>query len=73
MDMLDAILARRSVRQYTTEPIPEDKLNAILYAGLAAASSKNRRPWEFVVVRDRAMLDALEKELFLMDLAWKLK
>lgn len=59
MDMLDTILARRSVRQYTDEPIPADKLNAILYAGLAAASSKNRRPWEFVVVRDRAMLDKL--------------
>ena len=59
MDMLQTILNRRSVRQYTDEPIPEEKLNAILYAGLAAASSKNRRPWEFVVVRDRAMLDAL--------------
>ena len=59
MDMLQTILNRRSVRQYTDEPIPEKKLNAILYAGLAAASSKNRRPWEFVVVRDRAMLDAL--------------
>lgn len=59
MDMLDTILARRSVRQYTDEAIPEEKLNAILYAGLAAASSKNRRPWEFVLVRDRAMLDAL--------------
>ena len=59
MDMLDTILARRSVRQYTAEPIPEEKLNAILYAGLAAASSKNRRPWEFVVVRDRDMLDKL--------------
>ena len=61
MNMLDTILARRSVRQYTAEPIPEEKLNAILYAGLAAASSKNRRPWEFVVVRDRAMLDKLSE------------
>lgn len=59
MDMLNAILHRRSVRQYTDEPIPEEKLNAILFAGLAAASSKNRRPWEFVVVRDRALLDQL--------------
>ena len=59
MDILQTILNRRSVRQYTDEPIPEEKLNAILYAGLAAASSENRRPWEFVVVRDRAMLDAL--------------
>ena len=59
MDMLDTVLARRSVRQYTEEPIPAEKLNAILYAGLAAASLKNRRPWEFVVVRDREMLHAL--------------
>ena len=59
MEMLDTILSRRSVRQYTDEAIPEEKLNAILYAGLAAASSKNRRPWEFVLVQDRAMLDKL--------------
>lgn len=59
MDMLNAILHRRSVRQYTEEAIAEDKLNAILYAGLSAASSKNRRPWEFIVVRNREMLDQL--------------
>lgn len=59
MDMLNTILARRSVRQYTDEPVPQEKLQQILYAGLAAASSKNRRPWEFVVVRDREMLDRL--------------
>ena len=59
MNMLETILHRRSVRQYTQEPIPEEKLHDILCAGLAAASSKNRRPWEFVVVRNRAMLDKL--------------
>lgn len=59
MDILNTILHRRSVRQYTDEAIPEDKLNSILYAGLAAASSKNRKPWEFIVVRDRDMLDKL--------------
>ena len=59
MNMLDAILHRRSVRQYIDEPISEVKLNAILQAGLAAASSKNRRPWEFIVVRDKTMLTKL--------------
>ena len=59
MTMLDMILHRRSVRQYTDAPIPRDKLEAILYAGLAAASSKNRRPWEFIVVEDRQTLDKL--------------
>ena len=59
MDMLSAILHRRSVRQYTGEAIPQDTLDAILHAGLAAASSKNRRPWEFIVVRDKEMLGRL--------------
>lgn len=59
MDMLKTILHRRSVRQYSAETIPEDKLNAVLYAGLSAASSKNRRPWEFIVVRDKALLNKL--------------
>lgn len=59
MDMLNAILHRRSVRRYTDEPIPQDKLDAILHAGLAAASSKNRRPWEFVLIRERETLNAL--------------
>ncbi len=61
MEMLNAILHRRSVRQYTDEVIPEEKLNAVLYAGLAAASSKNRRPWEFVVVRNKEMLARLSE------------
>ena len=57
--MLNTILHRRSVRQYTDESIPENKLDAILHAGLAAASSKNRKPWEFIVVQDRSVLDKL--------------
>lgn len=59
MDIFDMIMHRRSVRQYTDDRIAEDTLNKILYAGLAAASSKNRRPWEFVVVRDKDMLNKL--------------
>ncbi len=59
MDMLNAILHRRSVRKYTEESIPDDKLNAVLYAGLSAASSKNRRPWEFIVVRNKELLSKL--------------
>lgn len=59
MDMLSTILHRRSIRQYTAESIPADKLDAILYAGLAAASSKNRHPWEFIVVQNKEMLSRL--------------
>ncbi len=59
MNNLELILARRSVRQYTDEPILQEKLDAILIAGLSAASSKNRRPWEFILVQERETLHRL--------------
>ena len=60
-DLLQLMLHRRSVRKYTGEPIPEDKLKLILQAGLASATSKNRKPWEFVVVQQKETLQELAK------------
>ena len=59
MELLKIMAARRSVRKYTGEHIPEDKLTAVLQAGMLSASSKGLRPWEFIVVRDRAMLERM--------------
>ena len=60
-DLLQLMLARRSIRKYTGESIPEEKLKLILQAGLSSATSKNRKPWEFVVVQERETLQALAK------------
>ena len=59
MDTLDAIRARRNVRQFTDQEIPPDDLDRILEAGRLAPSSKNWQPWDFVVVTDRAQLERL--------------
>lgn len=59
MDALECIYTRRSIRQYTGEPISEDQLRAILRAGFSAPSANNTRPWRFVVVRDKNTLDAV--------------
>ena len=56
---LPLLLTRRSVRRYTGEPIPPEALRAVLTAGLLSPSSRSRRPWELVVVQDRATLEAL--------------
>ena len=61
MELLDIMLHRRSVRKYTAEPIPEEKLEKILQAGLLAPTSKNRKPCEFYVVRDKAVLKQLSE------------
>lgn len=59
VDVLTALTARRSVRKYSGEPVPQELLDRIVRAGLVSASGRRRRPWELVVVRDRDMLGKL--------------
>ena len=59
MEAWDAICARRNVRQYKTEPVPDADLNRIAEAGWRAPSAKNRQPWDFVIVTDRTQLQEL--------------
>jgi len=50
MNAREAIAARRSIRRFNSDPIPDDALHAILTAGIQAPSGKNKQPWHFVVV-----------------------
>jgi nitroreductase len=60
MDALEAIRKRRSVRNYTGDPIPREDLETIVDAGRLAASGSNRQPWDFIVVTDREMISKLK-------------
>ena len=53
------IFERVSIRKYTDQPVEEEKILAILRAAMAAPSAGNQQPWEFFVVQDRGMLEAL--------------
>lgn len=57
--MLDKLAKRRSIRAYTGESVPEVKLETILKAGLMSPTSRNLRPWRFLVVQDKEMLNKL--------------
>ncbi len=59
MDALEVLFTRRSIRKYTNEPVTEENLKTILEAGMNAPSANNRQPWHFVVVDDRAKLNAI--------------
>ena len=59
METWDAIRARRNVRSYTTDPIPDDDLTRIAEAGWRTPSAGNRQPWDFIIVTDRDQLEAL--------------
>ena len=57
--VLDTIASRRSVRNYSDRPVTDELVDKLLRAAMAAPSAKNRQPWEFVVVREREVLDSL--------------
>jgi len=61
MDAIEAIITRRSVRQFTGEMVTDEQLDIMLRAAMNAPSAGNERPWRFVVVRDAAALERLSR------------
>ena len=60
MSALDTIRSRRSIRKYQAgAAIPKEDLKQILEAAMMAPSACNTRPWEFVVVENRELLDKI--------------
>jgi len=57
MDAMKAILSRRSIRQYTAEPVSEALVKELLEAAMSAPSAGNEQPWHFIVIEDRKILD----------------
>ena len=55
MTVMEAIRNRRSVRNYSSKPIPPDILNRLLQALRLAPSACNYQPWRFVVVTDEKL------------------
>jgi nitroreductase len=53
------IFSRRSIREYTNQPVSEADIASLLQAGMAAPSAMNRRPWHLVVGDDEQTLGAI--------------
>ena len=60
-ETIRTLLERRSVRSYRPDAVEEEKLQAILEAGLYAPSAMGRQSVTLVTVEDRATRDALER------------
>jgi len=61
MNVLDAIRLKRAVRKFQDQPLPDDVIQAILNAGRRSQSSKNEQTWQFIAIRDEAILKALSE------------
>lgn len=48
MDVLTAIKTRQSIRKFTSKPVSQDMVNAILCAGMHAPTAKNKRPYHLL-------------------------
>lgn len=61
MDIWTAIKNRRSIRDFTTDPLEENKLkDLILKAGIWAPSGGNAQTWRFIVITDQKVLNKLK-------------
>jgi nitroreductase len=52
MNLFEAIETRRSVRKYTSEPVPRTVIEKALHAALLAPNTSNLQPWEMYWIRD---------------------
>ena len=51
------------MRAYLNKGVEKEKIDFMLRAGMAAPTGRDIRPWEFVVVSDRAKLDSMAAAL----------
>ena len=70
-EFLSRIAARRTVRDFSPEPVPFELIRSAVRAAALAPSGANRQPWKFVVVSDpevkrriRVAAEAEEKESY---------
>ena len=59
MEAMEAILTRRSTRNYRPDPVEREKLDAILNAGRQAPSGGNNQTSHFLVIRNPEVLRTL--------------
>ena len=59
MEALEALVTRRSTRNYKPDPVEQEKIDKILEAGRQAPSGGNNQTSHFFVIRNREVLDKL--------------
>lgn len=61
MELMEAILTRRSIRRFRAESISEETITELLRAAMSAPSATNKQPWHFIIISERNQLDLVPK------------
>ncbi len=64
MKFLDLAKARQSVRSYLDKPVEREKIDRCLEAARIAPSATNSQPWQFIVIDDPELKEALARTTF---------
>ena len=59
MDVIEAILNRKSIRYFKPHAIPQEEVKLLLECTRFAPSGVNRQPWEFLVVDNREDIEEI--------------
>jgi nitroreductase len=59
MDIFEVIYSTRAMRRLKPDPVPDELVWKVLDAAIRAPSGGNRQPWNFIVVRDRAVKEKI--------------
>ena len=70
--VIDAIMARRSIRQYKDTPVPRELLQQIAECGVNAPNAMNKQEWEVRIVDDANYLNEVT-ELMKVDMPFFVK
>jgi len=64
VNFLDLVKTRQSVRKYLDKPVEREKIELCLEAARLAPSASNSQPWNFIVLDDPKLKEAVAKETF---------
>ncbi len=68
---LALLKARRSIRRYKPDPVPEEMIAQLLEAGRWAPSASNRQPWTFIVIQDPQVRQEVARHAAYAVIRWK--
>lgn len=63
MEYNDVIIKRRSIREFTAEPVSADQIKALTAAALRAPSINNSHLWKFYAVTDKQLMNNMAESV----------
>ncbi|NIS09923.1 MAG: hypothetical protein GWO07_14500 [Candidatus Dadabacteria bacterium] len=61
MDVYECVSTLSSVRSFIDKPVPEDDVMKVMESGRLAPSAHNDQPWEFILIKDKKVLEQMEE------------